>query len=956
MNESSPLERFQKLLRELFEFDASDLDFGIYRILNHKRETISGFVDQRIPNIVSEALVAYQAGDRARAEDQRDSVLSEIRAALGPSALTAENQLRPEFTEVPLAKKLVAAEETLAKSAIPDAVEISVYNDLVEFFSRYYEAGDFYHRRRLRRIAPYALPYSGEELLLHWTNSDQYYVKTTDRFFAYSFRIAEFSVRFEVSNIDVPKEIADSVDEPKRFFLFSSAQLDGQELLCRFAWRPLTTEEKKTFGTRPQQKLNENIREQLLDAISDPVLRGHLCAAEAGIAAVDRHLGRFTGKNASDFFVHRDLEGFLTRELDTFLRQDVVGLGELLKGGQAGELALLRARVVRKIALVVIAFLAQLENFQLRLFEKRKFVLRTNFCVTLDRLPAPLRSEVATNSEQISEWSNDKFGEQGAAKVTANGIDDAVVESFPHLVVDTQYFDDAFKWKLIASFDRLDDSVDGLLVKSDNFHAMRLLGERYGQQLQCVYVDPPFNTESDQFIFKDTLRDSSWLTMMDNRLGLIRPLLRADGTLYVHLDHNSNYFMRMLLDRIMGADGFLNEIIWRIGWVSGYKTQAPSFVRNHETIFAYGVGRRPTFHKHLAAIPYVQRKLADAEDELKALRHKWDVPESADRVRVWVPQPDGTILKSGSDNKEGRYWMEDTWNCSEYDELNSNKIKRNVAEYTPNGSRLTQKPEQLLHRVLSVSSSPGDWVADFFGGSGTTAAVAQKMGRRFITVEPGAYFESDVLWRIKSVLSGRQVGVSNKVEYRGGGMVKYLELEQYEDVLTNIEFTRSGEDAQAMFDLMGDDYLLSYMLDFETSGSATLLNLDAFLTPFDYTLKVRGDSGTEAQAVDLVETFNLLIGLHVDRVLVSHDQDRLYVIVVGDRGGATTAVVWRNATGLIDDHTLLAADREHIDVQLNGLAVFPVRVLINGPCVRENTEAIEPEFKRLMFATSTPSL
>jgi adenine-specific DNA-methyltransferase len=177
------------------------------------------------------------------------------------------------------------------------------------------------------------------------------------------------------------------------------------------------------------------------------------------------------------------------------------------------------------------------------------------------------------------------------------------LEANPNLVLDTRHFSPEFKQQLLMAFDDLDNALDGLLVSSENFQALNLLLARYRQQIRCIYIDPPFNTESDQFLYKDAYRTSTWATMMVGRLGLGRELLTLDGTLYTHLDHNSNYIARYLLEDVMGADNFLNEVIWRIGWVSGYKTIADRYVRNHETILVYTKSHDYYFNKDAARIP-----------------------------------------------------------------------------------------------------------------------------------------------------------------------------------------------------------------------------------------------------------------------------------------------------------------------------------------------------------------
>ena len=151
------------------------------------------------------------------------------------------------------------------------------------------------------------------------------------------------------------------------------------------------------------------------------------------------------------------------------------------------------------------------------------------------------------------------------------------------------------------------------------------------------------------------------------------------------------------------------------------------------------------------------------------------------------------VYPSNKEFKEGKYNIEDTWNCNVYESIDSNKIKRNVSEYTPNGSKITQKPEELLERIVKLTTKENDLVLDCFSGSGTTIATAHKLHRKWIGIEMGDYFYTDVLVRMKWVLSGKEVGISKKVNWLGGGFFKYYDLEQYEDTLNKSKYNPEND-------------------------------------------------------------------------------------------------------------------------------------------------------------------
>jgi adenine-specific DNA-methyltransferase len=184
----------------------------------------------------------------------------------------------------------------------------------------------------------------------------------------------------------------------------------------------------------------------------------------------------------------------------------------------------------------------------------------------------------------------------------------------PTLVVDTRHFSEDFKWRLLAHFDDLDEALDGVLIKSENFQALNLLLEKYRGKVKCIYIDPPFNTGRDEFIYKDRYQHSSWLTMMNDRLSIAHPLLSEDGSIYVHIDYNEKERLRLLLDQFFI---YQTEIIWRIGWVSGYKSAAEKYIRNHDTIYYYSKSDKPLFNKYY--IPYPEAISGVVPNSLKVL-------------------------------------------------------------------------------------------------------------------------------------------------------------------------------------------------------------------------------------------------------------------------------------------------------------------------------------------------
>ena len=252
--------------------------------------------------------------------------------------------------------------------------------------------------------------------------------------------------------------------------------------------------------------------------------------------------------------------GFLRRELDLYLNTDVLNLDDLDRSDVARlDRALARVRATRHIGRKIIDFLAQLEAFQKRLWLKKKFVLEANWCVTLDRVPEALYPEIASNTPQCQEWVELFAVDEIAGDLTNDNVawsDPPTVEFLkanPYLVVDTCYFERDFTDRLLEALsnaDTLDDQTDGVLVHGENFQALNLLQARYRRQVKSIYADPPYNTASSSILYKNDLKDSSWLSLMDDRVRLANTLLQNDGILCCAIDDEEVWRLRAVLQDV----------------------------------------------------------------------------------------------------------------------------------------------------------------------------------------------------------------------------------------------------------------------------------------------------------------------------------------------------------------------------------------------------------------------
>lgn len=292
------------------------------------------------------------------------------------------------------------------------------------------------------------------------------------------------------------------------------------------------------------------------------------------------------------------------------------------------------------------------------------------------------------------------------------------------------------------------DENDNLIIKGNNLLTIASLLKKYEGKIKLIYIDPPYNTGSDTFGYNDKFNRSSWLTFMKNRLEIAKKLLSEDGAIYVQLDYHQAHYAKILMDEIFGEENFQREIIWRIGWLSGYKTIEKNWIRNHDTILFYSKNNNSlSFNKY-----YIPR------EEFK------------------------DIAKSNAE----RYPIEDVWNGNEYDDLNSIAIVSFAGEtvsklLNPDDEVKGQKSEKLIERIIKAHTDENDIVLDFFGGTGTTAAVAHKTKRRYILCEQLDKHVDIILRRMKKVIAGEQSGISKRNNWHGGGSFVYCELAQLND-------------------------------------------------------------------------------------------------------------------------------------------------------------------------------
>jgi len=620
------MEKFQSLLRELFQFDCADLDFGIYRIMNHKREAIEHFIAVALPQAIAEDLTHGALAEQSQAAQELDVAKKGVLDALGDDALDAAGVLAEAYRNTKAGQRYLAAFEKAQTSKSHDALEAAIYNHLYAFFSRYWQDGDFISKRRYSKRERYAIPYNGEEVMLYWANHDQYYVKTGEYFTDYTWRATTgVTVQFKLKAADVEQN---NVKGEKRFFLPQLGEMvwddPSQRLTIPFEFRPLTAQEAIAYGKRNQQEaINTEAVEKLTQRHKGTKEEREILAASClgvrtqtaegkPVSYLEHHLRQYTRRNTSDFFIHKDLQGFLSRELDFYLKNEVLNLDELEAAGEglgAGWFQLMR--LIKQVGNRIIEFLAGIEAFQKMLWEKRKFVVETFYCIAVGAIDAAFYPEIAACEAQWEEWealfhiAHEDTKAQSNLGVSVSLCEKRVacLKAHPTLVLDTRRFDGDFADRLLASFADLDEMTDGVLVNSENWQALNFLLNGYRGRVGSIYIDPPYNTDASPILYKNGYKSSTWSSLMENRLRATRALLKGDGVLVAAIDDEQHRELSFLLSSIY--DGRLLGTFSVRANPSGRPTKTGYSVA-HEYLLYVGaglgsaIGRMPPTEKQMA--------------------------------------------------------------------------------------------------------------------------------------------------------------------------------------------------------------------------------------------------------------------------------------------------------------------------------------------------------------------
>jgi len=692
--------------------------------------------------------------------------------------------------------------------------EYELFEKLYTFFSRYFsECGSIYFVNTPSYHQIYEKIYTDkEDVILFWKTRDLYYIKTDRNFKGLEIRIEEngkeYKFFFDASKIEYKKanekrEIIYELDEKRTtkekiyFYVYYSG--DSKETL-----------EKKKRKTDIKEILKKLKKKEI--KINEDVL--------------EKAFKRFEQQSEVDYFIHKNAKSFLTEQLKLYI------YNYLFKEKQDWTKERLdQIYKFQEIAELIIDFVSKFEDELVKIWNKPRFVFNSNYVITLDRIIKQNKEkgfeiiEKIVNhknfDEQVKEWKelgiiDEDFDKNKIIQKAVTGKE--LNKKYQFLPIDTKYFKD-LEIEILSLFYDLDNQLDGWLIKSENYQALNTILPKFKEKVQTIYIDPPFNKEQDaDYLYNVKYKDSTWITLLENRLKLAKDLLKDTGSIFVRCDYNGNMYVRLLMNEIFGEENFRNEIAIKR---SGIQKEAKNkFLVAVESLFLYvkqndHAPKEIYEERETGWLPFVHYPGERQDGKVRIVfgykllapegRH-WGVDQ--DLIEKWLIKKLVRFRcnECGYEHYEGK-WVK----CLKCGKNNftpeiKNPPKKvdsnwtNIQSYSQDPNFPTRNAEELLKRVIESTSNEGDLVMDFFLGSGTTTATAHKLKRKWIGIEMGEHFYNVALPRMKKVLAYDKSGISKEKDVKekynennAGGFFKYYELEQYEEILRKAKYLEPKE-------------------------------------------------------------------------------------------------------------------------------------------------------------------
>ena len=715
-----------------------------------------------------------------------------------------------------------------------------LFDKLYTFFNRYFcESGSIYFRHLPAFSTTYERVYAdGQDVALSWKTQMLYYVKS------------DILVR------SMPVELIEQGEYYiKRNFYFDASEFEHKQNNER-------REFVFTFSEVKQEKAGsvvclkvsyaQNSRTTKIDDIIKQSRKARVPLTEEQL---QKAFGVFRRQTEADFFINKDARGFLREQFDLWVYQYIFKEETVFE-----EKRIKQIQVIKKTAYDIIDFIAQFEDELRRAWEKPKFVRHVNYVVTLDKLADKILKKITNHKgtkAQIAEWRKlGMVGDRFSMKDIFNGQrsmhdNNGVNGDYKFLPLDTKHFKD-LELEILDGLGNLDEALDGELVHSENWQALNSLQRRYKGMVNCIHIDPPYNTKTSGFLYRNEYKHSSWLTMMKNRAALSAPLLSDDGSFLCHIDEHEYERFHLMMDStdllnagtviwdkknpMMGAKGIATQheyIVWRTRHegsfylkmtnVQSILAKARESIKKHGGVtddsrreFSQWVVGNKDFsggeraYRFLDDEGRVYRGVAMGAPELRAdekfhipIRHPKTKKPCRPPIHGWSRTPE--TIQNLIKKEEIIFGKDETVQPQRKVIL---KKSGSVSTVIQNGKKGKTEidnlnldfpychPTSLYEELVNAASINGNGVTlDYFAGSGTTAHAIINLNRedggnrKYLIVEMGEYFYTVLLPRIKKVIYSKDWQEGKPASCKGvSHCLKYYTLEQYEETLKNAHY------------------------------------------------------------------------------------------------------------------------------------------------------------------------
>lgn len=1071
---SKSIQKLKYFLKEMFQFNENDLDFGIYKIYNLKRKHIESFIDgdsakdlqPTIEAIIKEVNLQNQKKDSIELYNflkgkNMEGLLEE------PDANYDDIQLALNFEKDDEKKEsLKQTLDNLTKSeGITDELKDKIYNHILGFFQMYYSNGDFGYNDRSRDLykVPYEADYNGSDTMFHWKHKGSLYIKTGTSFNAIKFKLNGKTIEYRLesnihsedegtsqnnnkdsqlkhyrldriektldkvtneeiyqvvfnlsdsstSKVDIFNQIFEEVfertdidkyleytknDKTKQVFVDLTKDFDkvqnGQFKSLRQKKTKVEKEVKNNFE-RGVRLYDEETREFTDETLKD-------------LYTLDQKLNSFYIGHDADYFIHENLNEFLTNEKNRYVKNYIFDDLESIYSGKLDNTTLLIAKAFDKVSSRIIEFLSAIEDFQKHLFTKKKKVVENEYCITVDYIDEKYYPEILANKTQLQEWEN-------LFSLEVKTIED--IKDNPTLVLDTKCFKQAdgtnpFKDKILSEIDDIDEKTNGLLINSENYQALELLENKFNERIDSIYTDPPYNTGNDSFKYQDNFKHSSWACMIFQTLNKLPNYLRDKSGIAISINEEESYHLKLLLDMIFSEYNYLANAVIKVRHENRILKGDKDFHECIENLLIYRntlkfkPGKRVVDNSDLSAYKYSivennshsqlhvfgNKKVYEFHpDDFEIVEHEDGTNELLQQINIrgglregnssgrfyvahlekFFPVKRGHLFKvmnMGADGLGYRYFLIPPSDSSRVNSdyfqgvpVNRKDTKElpypNLLDFTESkyydfervfnkvgneggvSFRNGKKPIKFIEHVfkmLNLTKLQTGYVLDPFGGSASTFHSILNINNSYnksfksILFEMGSYFNTVTLPRSKkSVFANKWTKDSYSEHIFKKHIFKYQVLEQYEDVLDNLQVYDSP---------LPDNLPIKYLYKPEENTLDNTLNLFA---PFNN--RINYGQPTQQGFIDVVETYNYLQGYFI-KSIKTYELNKKYYKVVETTNGVL--VIWRDITINEDDSDNVIAIASKYDnihtIEVN--AEFATLVLDKNNHLKINDEEVE---------------